>query len=150
MIDSDKFSLTKAICMGLPHGMKFATVDEEGPIDGEILTLITKSSYSRDEIILERALTENNWFKPILRSFKDLKNEITHNGETFVPWNNTFIPTFERERLECWVTDNKSYLGESIAFVVIEQFIEWGFDIYGLIPKGYAVDAKTFKTDPYA
>ncbi len=78
-------------------------------------------------------------YKLILRPISDLKKDIIHNGEKYNFWEYMFIPTYERKLLETWIQDNKSYLGDSISYLIINELIEHHFDIFNLIEEGVAV-----------
>lgn len=75
----------------------------------------------------------------ILRPLSDLKNEVVHEGKTYNFWSEMFIPKFEREQLETWITDNKAYLGSSISYLVILEMIKHHFDVFNLIENGLAI-----------
>jgi hypothetical protein len=91
-------------------------------------------------------------YKPILRPLSDLKKEIEHSGEKFVPID--------------WLNENKSVsliigirpnTGEETVFnertnssnirffehCIIEKLLEWHFDIFNLLSKNLAIDINT-------
>lgn len=74
--------------------------------------------------------------KPILRPLSDLKKEITHKGETFVPIKKIKI---------MYPSDTFSSVSNVAkwSYRVIEKLYEWHFDIHGLIEKGLAIEINT-------
>lgn len=77
--------------------------------------------------------------RPILRPMSDLKKEINHEGEQFVPYNRLCDQTFFELHGPAtqW------------PYHVIEQLIHWNFDVFNLIPEGLAVDInKTLQLEP--
>jgi hypothetical protein len=97
-------------------------------------------------------------FKPILRPLSDLTKEIEVNGEKFVPnyiLNTRFrasskdlVPyKYDNYNLELDV-ETKDY-SQKIdlfdGFLIVQQLLEWHFDIYGLIKAELAIDINTLQ-----
>lgn len=77
--------------------------------------------------------------KPILRPLSDLTKEIEVNGEKFVP-----IEIIDkRNNLSVLETTKDTDLIDCLPYWVINYFLEWHFDIYGLIENGLAIDINT-------
>lgn len=83
-------------------------------------------------------------FKPILRHFSDLSIEINVNGERFVP-KHLLIDKYDLKFDEeddffldyyCIGETDSPWTG----YAIIQQLIQWHFDVYGLIEKDLAVD----------
>lgn len=85
-------------------------------------------------------------YKPILRPLSDLTKEIEHNGEKFVP-----IERIDKnnnlEILKCLHDQDFDFPNDTDLFPywVVCSFIEYHFDVFGLIDKGLAIDINTLK-----
>tara|TARA_R110000822_G_scaffold113027_1_gene244100 strand:+ start:124 stop:558 length:435 start_codon:yes stop_codon:yes gene_type:complete len=127
----------------LPYGLKFDG-KRNGWVnfDGSVKNLCPMDLDGRWEVI-----------KPILRPLSDLTKEIEVNGEKFVPnyiLNTRFrasskdlIPyKYDNYNLELDVeTQNYSQKIDLFdGFLIVQQLLEWHFDIYGLIDAGLAID----------
>ncbi len=81
--------------------------------------------------------------KPILRPLTDLKKPITIGKNTFIP------KQYFKDTTHCEVFEYEGQLHvENLTIgvqLVFQTLMEWHFDIYGLIDKGYAVDINTIK-----
>jgi len=83
-----------------------------------------------------------------LRPLSDLVKEIEHNGETFVPIekikNMWGYKTFEYQGSVSYAhyfkLENNEPAILHLPYCFIELFLEWHFDIYGLIEKGLAIE----------
>jgi hypothetical protein len=84
---------------------------------------------------------ETTDFKPILLPLSDLTKEIDVNGEKFVPIEE-YKGRYLGDRLDECINASPSDL-KYAQFHVIEQLLEWHFDIYGLIDAGLAIDINT-------
>ena len=91
---------------------------------------------------------------PLLRPLSDLTQEIEHNGESFVPVKklkeiSPNSPNFDWILKEVWEHWSKRNLSESIIeYCIIQQLLEWHFDIFSLIPSGLAIPLTTQPTQP--
>jgi hypothetical protein len=84
-------------------------------------------------------------YKPLLRPLSDLTKEIEHNGEKFVPileYEGRYIGDRIEECIYASISDLKF-----AQWHVIEQLLEWHFDIFGLIEKDLAIDINTLKNE---
>ena len=98
-------------------------------------------------------LTHNSR-KPILRPLSDLSEVIEHNNEKFIP---TELLDSDEYPIDFFVDTNFEYILDWIncyqknhhilflPFGLINQLIEWHFDVFGLIEKGLAIDINTIK-----
>lgn len=83
-------------------------------------------------------------FKPILRHLSDLPIEINVNGERFVP-KHVLIDKYDLkfDEDDYFFLDYYS-IGETdspwTGYAIIQQLIQWHFDVFGLIEKDIAVD----------
>ncbi len=80
--------------------------------------------------------------KPILRPLYDLKNEITHNGETFIPidWleQKYYTLSLHKECERLMEEDGHNWINQ-MSYLLILHLLEWHFDIDNLIDEGLAV-----------
>lgn len=84
------------------------------------------------------------WKKPILRPISDLTNEITHNGETFVP-NERMLSdlSVDRESILYLMKMFEVGIGYQVEWQIIQKLHSWHFDTFGLIEAGLAIDINT-------
>lgn len=107
---------------------------------------LTKANYN--------TLIDNEKRLPILRPISDIKNEINHKCEKFIP----ITKILEQS---CFNTSEMTYKEQCsyikgfidpIELIVLQDailLIEWHFDIAGLIEKGEAVDINTLSDFDY-
>lgn len=84
-----------------------------------------------------------------LRPLSDLTKEIEVNGEKFVPIeklkerdsNIEFLGWYQYTF--AFRLDEKAIGIMAMPYYIIQQLLEWHFDIYGLIEKGLAIDVNT-------
>jgi hypothetical protein len=83
--------------------------------------------------------------KPILRPLSDLTKEIEVNGEKFVPieWleDKYYTLDLHKQCLRLLEEDGENWIYQC-DYMLVEQLLEWHFDIYGLIPE-LAIDINT-------
>lgn len=98
----------------------------------------------------ENNLYENQ-YKPLLWPL-DLTEEITHNGETFVPivrlkdvFNDFYIECGNNNELIVKYKNTHMYVVIDRYNDILQKLLEWHIDIYDLIPKGLAVDKNSVK-----
>lgn len=92
------------------------------------------------------------YIKPILFPLSMLTQEITINGETFVPieklYDNKYA-TKEDLNLFYYVIKNNAAIGfEAAYYGHVQKLLSWKFDCFGLIEKGEAI-AVTNDFNPY-
>lgn len=84
----------------------------------------------------------NEYAKPILRPLSDLTKEIEVNGEKFIPKD-----VLDETHISNWsygkITEVDAEMLQNAPFWFTQKFLEWHFDIYGLIEKGLAIDINT-------
>lgn len=94
-------------------------------------------------------------FKPILRPLSDLTKEIDHNGESFVPFEkikNYHTDYFCDTDFENYILDrvkNPDFWA-CVIFLpsgLVDLLLKWHFDVFGLIPKGLAINKNILKTE---
>ena len=100
------------------------------------------------DIVHQLGKTPIIFIKPVLRPLSQLTQEIEHNGEKFVPidkiksmWG---YETFEYQGYINYahyfkLEDNKPAILH-LPYCFIELFLEWHFDIFGLIEKNLAIE----------
>lgn len=142
MTQEDKELLLKDLSARLSYGVKVAFFNEDLTYHSEPKTLtgiecINNLSYSRleDE---DGNTTIVEFVKPYLFLLSNMTEEQWNNA----PRANLTDFTFESLRCGCFTL--ASYTCENNLYDLVE-FINWliknHFDIYGLIPKGLAIDA---------
>jgi len=117
----------------LPYGLK--GVEAIGSTIHILHSLdINKKAIWRNQEFL--AMTSRIDCKPLLRPISDLTKEIEVNGEKFVP----HLELGGRPNLKDYdfVYFKKNI--ENLSFGLIQQLLEWHFDIYGLIELGLAIE----------
>ena len=100
--------------------------------------------------------TDKNHYKPILRPLSDLTKEIKVNGDKFIPncvLNARFVSNTGNLVPYRWLNCNLELeihteeYSQTIdlfdGFLIVQQLLEWHFDIYGLIDAGLAIDINT-------
>lgn len=129
----------KDICGYVPYGLKYLY---EGNTIGDVRIQDYKTT-------IDSLLCLNFIIKPILRPMSDITEEITHEGERFVPID----VLNDRERFIEFDTAGLLYtVGgcmDSDWLMVFDKFHEWMFDYRGLISAGLAIDVNTLPENPY-
>ena len=93
----------------------------------------------------ERFVLKHICIRPILKPLSDLTKEIDINGEKFIPaeeiYNNCECDA-EREYYELLEEGLTGIEEKSLyaPYTIIEQLLEWHFDIFGLIENGLAIN----------
>jgi len=134
----------------LPHGLK---VQREAKLDwqkGTEYETDIKDVRIKNGLYIHDILNNSNTYwsaKPLLHPLSSLTEEITVNGETFVPmevlWKSgwsEYIDNNEHKILEGDISEIPHY--------IVLNFFYWKIDVYGLIDKGLAV-AVTPENNPY-
>lgn len=162
----------KHIAPYLPYGLK-AKLSQEGVfnLDSEyrneyaysICTITDFTTYSKDlggSMKVDKTKDYSFDFDSlseieiILRPLSDLKKEIEHNGEKFVPYNEldkikkdveVYRPINFNSPIELLInTDDYSQeIDLYDGYLIIQKLLEWHFDIFGLIESGLAIDINT-------
>ena len=73
--------------------------------------------------------------KLLLRPLSDLKKEIEHDGERFVPETKLEVGHWSPHHKTSW-NDRDIY---ELPYGVIELLLSWHFDVFGLIEQGLAI-----------
>lgn len=124
----------KQIIGYLAFGLKVKT-DSRGIFDISGFSILKKG-----QISLKTNNTHLDFLEcvtPILRPISDLTKPMKHKGIV------EFIPAeYFRADIEVMLKNNDIDF-DSIPHAVILKLLEWGFDIYGLIPTGLAIDINT-------
>lgn len=94
---------------------------------------------------------DNSW-RLILRPLSDLNKEIEHNGEKFIPIDELSYLISENNMgyndhyIDYENPDNVLFIDwTKQPFFIIEELLEWHFDIFGLIEKNFAIDINTIQ-----
>ena len=119
-----------------------------GCIYDPLLTLGEGGRYG----FIQRVITE---VRPILRPLSLLTQEITHNGETFVPIEALQSIAWDDDLILRWYPEEKGFelitegpSSSSWAFYeyqnwpywIVETLIFWHFDVFNLIESGLAIE----------
>jgi len=89
--------------------------------------------------------------KPILRPLSDLTKPITVNGETFVPNDYFYKHWFIRIRhdgffsLDLGDGTANGFTYQGAPYNLIQQLLEWHFDVFNLIEQNLALDINTLE-----
>lgn len=127
-----------------------------------VFCLVASEKYNYDgmtiqltpPILLDWYKKENS-LKPILLPLSDLTKEITHKGETFIPikelhsrFENVYFETGYGGKLMV-KGKNENYISHIRMTSVINQLLEWQFDLDELIQNNLAIDVNTLEVNPY-
>ena len=95
-------------------------------------------------------LTNDKYLKPVLFPLSSLTEEITINGESFIPIREIKnLELFSHYELEDFVRNNFTYgYIESLSYQLLSQLFEWKIDVFGLIEAGLA-EPVTENFNPY-
>lgn len=125
--------------------------------DNNLLQLVSvvNGKYGLDDI-------EINMISLVLYPFSMLTQEIEYNGDKFVPIEKLYEGRAENKVIICeygnkeTITASFKMMGDSFTDIIVnrksventdywivQQLLEWHFDIYGLIEKGLAIDKTT-------
>lgn len=122
--------------------------DNPIPVKVEIVTL----SINYVEIHeIGRTVTEEYFYKdifPIVRPRSDLSKEIEHNGERFVPieWFEEKYYTLDlHKQCERLLEEDGYNWIYQCNYMLVQQLLEWHFDVFNLIPEVGAIDINTLK-----
>ena len=98
-------------------------------------------------IYINREL-EYRHFKPILRPLSDLENEIEVNGEKLVPieWleDKYYTLDLHKQCKRLLEEDGENWINQC-DYMLVEQLLEWHFDIFCLIENELAININTLK-----
>ncbi|MCP1996642.1 hypothetical protein [Flavobacterium sp. HSC-61S13] len=79
------------------------------------------------------------YVKPVMHPLSDLAEEITHNGETFVPYDELDnYHNFSKVNYNDIEKDPTRY-----PYTIVCKLLEWHFDIFGLIENNLAININT-------
>lgn len=90
-----------------------------------------------------------NEIKPLLIPMSSLYTEITHNGNTFIPWKELDWGSWNDEI--GYIVSAEYGENPRVAINVLDfiddyyKLLEWHFDVFGLIDKGLALDKTKIK-----
>jgi hypothetical protein len=134
----------KHLAAYLPYGLKFKTDFDHIryqmtglDIIRSVVTLKAINNAKNSKKIAIKKLGSN---KPILRPLSDLTKEIEVNGERFVPKDILFRGD------KSWVHFKRAMIKNAIhcePYYIVEQLLEWHFDVFNLIPNGLAEELKS-------
>ena len=108
-----------------------------------------------DCFYLDKLKNNLEFIQPILRPLSDFNKVIEVNGEKFVPieWfeisdveNNSVDYGKGNVKIIGLLKDISKYNFIDLSYInygIVEKFIEWHFDIFGLIEQGLAIDINT-------
>lgn len=134
------------LCMSIPHKIMIQWLRED-----DNTYQISQLSISDAPFLLSKK------HKPICRPLSDLTKPIEHNGEKFIPIERLLEDITNAWRL-CkldYPNNSKGLYNDIISnieaceFWLIQNLVEWHFDIADLISKGEAIDVNTLEINPY-
>lgn len=133
-------------------------------LDGNVFNTLEGLDFTHGSVIAERINYKPEEVVPLLRPLSDIMNEITHEGETFIPLDKLkerwgYIKWEKNERKLCiyfdlefqddgdyegnvgtWFTyeDWEGDLNENLPKWVWDSLQEWHFDVYDLLSQDLA------------
>jgi len=115
----------------LPYGLK-------------IRDIAYPSTFEMNLKTISLSLENNDYNKPILRPLSDLKKGFYVNDEEITPCD-YFEEQHDYAKIQSELENmsNHNYCDGWLPYFVQQKLIEWNFDVFGLIPKGLAVDINT-------
>lgn len=136
----------------LPYGLKMKSDTMELPLVGFIGELLILNDNSNE---VSSMISETFW-KPILKPLSDLTKfrEFCGKSQIFMEcyfsisaqeetdfYNNGTIPEYWQININMLTNGDYKHLD----YWIIQKLFEWHFDVFGLIPKGLAIDINTLK-----
>lgn len=141
--------LLKVYSAYLPYGVGFKCIDINSD-EYEILTL-KYIDVGFEEILvgcMEYDFTDLGQGELLicLRPLSDLKKEIEHNGEKFVPieWLQDKFYTLTLDKQCEMIIEDERWINQC-DYILIQYLLEWHFDIYGLIDQNLAINLNEVK-----
>ena len=133
----------------LPYGLKLQYVVREKVEKTGIMKSII---HNEDEthptkVSIEWGDAEHIWmFKPILRPLSDLNKEININGEKHQMW---LLINSQRALDNGKIVNMNGYRYDilELSYIRIQTLLKFHFDVFGLIPKGLAIDINTISVE---
>ena len=135
------------VSMSLPYGLK--VLIPESDTKGCRKTVIGTVGAVFDDGSVNCFDTVNacpKWYKPILYPMSDLSSVIKYKGKKFIPICRIYNMSGQYAIGESWFRNHNI---SCLPSFIMNEMIEWHFDIAGLIEKGQAVDVNTLKVNPY-
>ena len=141
------------LAFSLPYGLKGIIKGKENVCGSFIYKLYSCNSETNVVELVGETNLKTDEFKPVLHKLSDLTKEIEHNGEKFVPLHRLL----EHSSFNLSAMTNEDIMEfadiysnvDLIAVNDLPLYLEWKFDIAGLIDKGKAIDVNTLKINPY-
>ncbi len=150
MNSESKRQLYLALCNYLPHELEVSLYGEIYKLAGVEHQRYIRCYLNHKEIPQPKINSEIHSIKPILHPLSDLKKEIERlKSEYFnyfnIPSSEDKWQSIERDLITISGVKEipntlKLFLIENLPRWVTEKLLEWHFDVFGLIEKGYAVD----------
>ena len=141
------------LAISLPYGLKGIIKGKENVCGSFIYKLYSCNSETNVVELVGETNLKTDEFKPVLHKLSDLTKEIEHNGEKFVPVHRLL----EHSYFNLDAMTNKDIMEFADIYSNVDLttvndlplYLEWKFDIAGLIDKGEAIDVNTLKINPY-
>jgi len=139
----------KQLAPYLPYELKFITPKHRIKYGEQTILTARGLSLQDDlslniEFLFDNELYFSNEMKsctPILRHCNDFDKEITHNGNTFIPYDLAKSVVSEKQWALIVETVTKDYTKwVDFPYWYVRLLLEWHFDIFGLIDNGLAVN----------
>lgn len=141
------------LSFSLPYGLKFKDTFRNS------INLLTGIKSNDNDSNYEGGVYSNgcymSWINctPILHPMSDLTKLIEHNGEKFVPLHRLL----EHSYFNLGAMTNKDIMEfadiySNVDLITVNDlplYLEWKFDIAGLIDKNEAIDVNTLEINPY-
>ena len=141
------------LAFSLPYGLKGIIKGKENVCGSFIYKLYSCNSETDVVELVGETNFKTDKFIPALHPISDLTKQIEHNGEKFVPLRRLL----EHSSFNLGAMTNKDIMEfadiySNVDLITVNDlplYLEWKFDIAGLIDKGKAIDVNTLKINPY-
>jgi len=120
----------------LPYGLRLRYTREDSVIPEGIMTGVTTDYTETGTSIVHISRS-----RPLLRPLRMIDDEITHNGDTFVPIDfiedKYYSLSLHKECERLLEYEGYRWISH-MSYLLVLQLLEWHFDIFGLIDAGLA------------
>lgn len=116
----------------LPYGVKVKSIDI---FIGDPVFTLAAETISGTRAGMNWVLSDS--FKLVLRPLSQLTEQITHNGETFVPMDR--IKSEMPYSIEIMLSSVSEINPNDTPYGIVTRCLSWHFDVFGLIEAGLVV-----------
>lgn len=130
----DKINLEQ-LAPYLPYGLLVKS--KGGTVFRMSLTNNMKGSGVEDRTI---DMILSNGYTPLLRPLSQLSEEITHNGESFIPMSENDPSPLDYTDLSFDSFNGREVVNWNTPYITMQLLFKWHFDVFGLIKLGIAIE----------